>query len=166
MDYEIPSLVATRISLSDKYLSRKAQSSLWYSWPFIKGGGRSLARSCTSRKFEWINYIIVDIIDMILLEPQLLLKVGAQLRSADGVSRSVCSIHFGPAWFVNGKDFYLFSFPNLITVFYFIQADIWIKLKGFIQRRRLYIRLGCWGLNFFKTDSPCHLFFSFNTSRL
>ena len=49
MDIECPSLVATWIWFSDNYLSQKSQSTSSYSWPFIKGGGRYLGRSCISR---------------------------------------------------------------------------------------------------------------------
>ena len=41
------------------------------------------------------------------------------------------------------KDFCLFYFLSLITIFFIIEADILIKTKGFIPGQRLAIRLGC-----------------------
>ena len=44
---------------------------------------------------------------------------------------------------VNDKGFLSVSFLSLITVFYFIEVDHWIKPKGFIPGRRLAIMIGC-----------------------
>ena len=52
------------------------------------------------------------------------------------------------AWLVLGfnrgdKDFCLFSFFSLIAVFYFIEADRWLKPQVFIPGRRLAQIIGC-----------------------
>ena len=39
------------------------------------------------------------------------------------------------------KDFCFFSLLSLITVFYFIEEDIWINPNGFIPRQRLAVGL-------------------------
>ena len=43
---------------------------------------------------------------------------------------------------VNDEDLCFFSFFRLISVFYFIEANIWIKTTGFIPERRLARRIG------------------------
>ena len=44
----------------------------------------------------------------------------------------------------------LLFFLSLITIFYFIEADIWIKSKGLIPGQRLDVRLVYKGQNVFR----------------
>ena len=47
------------------------------------------------------------------------------------------------AFTLNDKDLCILFFLSLVTVFYFIEAKIWIKPKLFIPSQRLARRLGC-----------------------
>ena len=50
------------------------------------------------------------------------------------------------AWVVYDKYFWWLSFLGVITVFYFIETDTYIKPKGFIYGWRLSVRIECCGL--------------------
>ena len=52
-------------------------------------------------------------------------------------------LSFRESFIVHDKDFYFFSFLSLITVFYFIEADSWLKLKGSTPRKRIALSFVC-----------------------